>query len=817
MSANNLLETFKIFTTEENRILTFVINPYNICETYYKNTHLFGSILYKTNNSIIILWKHLSHPRIREYIKKDQQNYYIGNTQSTIPSDWDPDNYRHMNPDVSKACKTDAELFKHYLEFGIAENRIFRTKSPLPDDFSPKTYRMLNPDLANFDDHRLKTHYLDHGIQEKRTYKLIVEKNTNPKCNPIFINHDCSLTGAPIFLYDYVTYLKNYNIIKNPIIIEACPNNIFDNYDIDKLYHDGDPNKLLDIIKKINPIFIYSNSLSLYYYYSDKYKDYWYKTYFHFHETLDNVNMGLLSKIRDQKILVVADSIKQEYETVGCSNISIFPPFIPQEKIFRIQSLSSKPQKNHTNNNKITIGMGGQISDRKNFGLFYKLAIACPDYEFLWVGGDKDWKSDFHRLYNHEPEILDNFTHVPYTKNPYPYFSNLDYFFLTSKNDPCPIVVLENLILDNRVIVIKDHIFYQHDKSVLKENLIEIKTNSEDKIIEEFKSLKLEKYHKNSNSSKYIKERFAEPKLISTIKNQNKQNYLIFSIYQGSRDNDTELAYFINLINHFNINNEGLYKVFINVNIDNGYDTNLSNDKYEFFFTKYKQVFKNIINLEHIELSPNIGYDINGLLKLVNLIYTTQDTDNTDTRIAYLHNKRNLPWREELNNIFYLKDTDIKKHDTIVCDKFFIDCRYDDLNREFMKKDKIFKSIANKNFKFIAGTIFITKLVFLKKLFLNYKYFNSKLTNMNTVSSLWISAMKDQNIFDKYYNHFLSTIYGDPMDIDSKTIIEQQLAFNFIDLYSNFSKRGIPDLHFEHSLERYIGYLITQNRNTKTV
>jgi hypothetical protein len=88
---------------------------------------------------------------------------------------------------------------------------------------------------------------------------------------------------------------------------------------------------------------------------------------------------------------------------------------------------------------------------------------------------------------------------------------------------------------------------------------------------------------------------------------------------------------------------------------------------------------------------------------------------------------------------------------------------------------------------------------------------------MNTVSSLWISAMKDQNIFDKYYNHFLSTIYGDPMDIDSKTIIEQQLAFNFIDLYSNFSKRGIPDLHFEHSLERYIGYLITQNRNTKTV
>jgi hypothetical protein len=134
-----------------------------------------------------------------------------------------------------------------------------------------------------------------------------------------------------------------------------------------------------------------------------------------------------------------------------------------------------------------------------------------------------------------------------------------------------------------------------------------------------------------------------------------------------------------------------------------------------------------------------------------------------------------------------------------------------------MKKDKILKSIANKDFKFIGGTIFISKLIFLKELFLNYKHFNFKLTNMNTVNSLWISAMKDQNIFDKYYNQFLCIPYAHPMDTESKIIIEKQLAFNFIDLYSNFGKRGIPDLHFEHSLERYIGYLILNNKKIKTL
>jgi len=815
MSANNShLETFEILSHDNDTIFKFIINSNNTCESYYQGIHLFGNIIDKQNNSIIILWKHSKKPNIREYIKPDGKNYYIHNTQTTIPEDWTPDNYKEINPDLSEMSPI--ELLKHYLEYGQRENRTFQTEPLLlPEDFDPKTYKILNPDLYNFNNYELKRHYSNFGIAEKRTYKFIIDKNSNSKSNPIFINHDCQLTGAPIFLYDYVTYLKNANIIKNPIIVEPYPNNLFNNYDINKLYHDNDPNKLLEIIKDINPVFIYNNSLTLYYDNLNKFKDYWYKTYFHFHETLTNINKDLLHQIKDQKILVVADRIKEEFETMGCTNISIFPPFIPQEKIFRIQNLSSKPKQTHTHN-KITIGMSGSISDRKNFGLFYKLAKACPDYEFLWIGGNEDWKSAFYKIYDYEPKSLDNFTHVPYTKNPYPYLVNLDYFFLTSKNDPCPIVVLENLALNNRIIVIKGNIFYQHDKLKLKENLIEIEENEDTKIIKKFKSLKLKKYNRNTNGEKYIKKFFSKPKIM--IKNKDAQNYLIFSLYQASRDNDTEINYFVNLINNFNINNEFSYKVLININIDNGYEMSLSNDKYEFFSAKYKQAFKDIINLENIELSSNIGYDINGLLQSVNLIYTKYNTDGADSNIAYLHNKSNLPWREELNKIFYLQHKDIEQYDTIVSDKFFIDCRRDDLNREFMKNDKILKTIAYKNFKFIGGTIFITKLLFLKNLFLNYEHFNNNLTSMNTVNDFWISYMKDDEVFNRYYNHAtLFDHYNAPIDIESKAIIEQQLAHNFIDLYSNFNKKGIPDLHFEHSLERYIGYLISENKKIKTL
>ena len=39
---------------------------------------------------------------------------------------------------------------------------------------------------------------------------------------------------------------------------------------------------------------------------------------------------------------------------------------------------------------KITIGMCGQISERKNYKLFIKVSILYPNYNFMWIGDTID-------------------------------------------------------------------------------------------------------------------------------------------------------------------------------------------------------------------------------------------------------------------------------------------------------------------------------------------------------------------------------------------------------------------------------------------
>jgi hypothetical protein len=694
-----------------------------------------------------------------------------------------------------------------------------------PKNFNSKEYLMLNADLGeleNDDSIKIKDifsrkrkmsllhHYVLYGIKEKRNYKLSININSSPNFSPLFINHDISLTGAPVFLYDFVTYLKNNNIIKNPIIIESFKNNLFDNYDIQKMYHENSPEKLLQIIKETNPVFIYSNSLNLYYYNIDKFIDYWHKTYFHFHETLSNLDENILKKIKNQKIFVVANRIKKELKSCGCTNVQKFPPFIHQEKIFHIKN------NEYNELNKLTIGMSGNICDRKNLKLFYKLAESCPQYEFIWIGGE-NWADNYESLYGYKPLNLPNFTHVPYVKNPYVYYKNLDYFFLTSKNDPCPIVVLENLLINKRVITIKDNIFYKHNKSILQENLIEIKEKEEEKIIEAFQSLDLKKYKADNAGENYIKKYFSKPKILKKSRSTSDNNFLIFNFYRpGGSYKETDINYFVNLINNFNLHNKFSYKVFINVNLDNGFEEKISDEKEKFFNKKYQKSFKDIINLKEIQISPNKGWDLNGLLVFIKNIYDNNHIDESQ-KLAYLHNKSNILWRDELNKIFYLKNHEIKPHDTIVCNKFFIECPANDLNRTVMKNYNLFNDLSEMKFNYIQGTVFITKLHMLKNLYdFNYEL-KSNLTTLSTKNSYWIECMKSDDIFNYYYKYYSNNIYNQPIDLESKEMVEKGLANNFLDLYHKFNKKGIPDLHFEHALERYIGYLISQNRKIHTV
>lgn len=788
--------TIVIFNNDLNTNIKFNINN-NYIEGYYLTYKLHGQILSQSSQEIKILWNHSDPKIIAEYIKHNNDIFT-----------------KKMQYDAINSCNDSKKNVSN------STNTITQ-KNNLPKDFKTEIYKLLNSDLSNMTTEELEQHYLCHGIYENREYKLDINIDINEnieyiKSSIVFINHESSLTGAPIFIYDFVKYLKENNILIDPIIIEPFPRQHFDHYDINKYYHFNDKTKLLNILQKINPTLIYSNSINLLFNNIKNFKEFQQKVIFHFHESIENINLNNLAEIKNNQIFVVADKIKKQLENFGCTNVFVFPPFLDHIKISHIESqakrnkpiISNKYRKLDTK--KPVVGMSGTICERKGFLLFYNLAKYNSDKEFIWIGGDKNWIDRASDIYKQEFIDLDNFFHIPQTTNPYPFYNIINYFVLTSTNDPCPIVVLESLLLNKKVICLKNNIFYDHSQC---KNVISIdNTNQNDNQI--IKNISL---HLNNLSFKnqiglsgklYIKKYFSKPYVLNIDKNNNKEYFLLFNFYiDNSTQIDKMLKFYINLINMFNIKNNFKYQIIITLQ-SNNWNTKLKH--------KLKNKLKTIVNLTQLLFLNNIGWNLNGFMRGIRYIFERSENPN-HCKILYAHNKSNHAWKQHLISIFYASPNDIDFYDTIVNDNFFVACPLKDPNRKLMEQDILFNIIAKKKFNYIGGLFFITSLNNLKILYQYYNHIFSNLTKSKTISNLWVKSMKNNKIFNQYYNHYKNDVYNSPIDQDSKTIVEQNLATNFLDLYYVFGKKGIPDLHYEHALERYIGYLISNNKNILTV
>jgi glycosyltransferase involved in cell wall biosynthesis len=158
---------------------------------------------------------------------------------------------------------------------------------------------------------------------------------------------------------------------------------------------------------------------------------------------------------------VVSQRIAQQYVDRGFVSPRVQPAVL--QNIDEILEKSNEPvdlksirnQFGIMNPEKITIGMCGQISERKNTRLFIDVAKAFPQYNFLWVGGDTNINVDMVS----NPNIY----HIPFTINPYKYYKQIyDYFILFSKFDPCPYVILENILLETNIITFSENIYTDH-------------------------------------------------------------------------------------------------------------------------------------------------------------------------------------------------------------------------------------------------------------------------------------------------------------------------------------------------------------------
>jgi hypothetical protein len=97
---------------------------------------------------------------------------------------------------------------------------------------------------------------------------------------------------------------------------------------------------------------------------------------------------------------------------------------------------------------RLAIGMCGHASPRKGADIFFATAAALPEHDFVWIGNWNEAEAPENpTLADFAEKRLPNLYVTGGVDNPYKYLGRLDLFFLSSREDPNPLVLAESLVL----------------------------------------------------------------------------------------------------------------------------------------------------------------------------------------------------------------------------------------------------------------------------------------------------------------------------------------------------------------------------------
>ena len=727
----------------------------------------------------------------------------------SIPENFDWKLYLDLHVDLRNCGMTTKEQAEnHYIQYGKSENRIYHIDGVLdaiPDDFDWRTYLLFNPDIAKLypDKEYAEKHYRFFGHKESRkfesilTYEKLIELKNKQQYKlfskhqnyTVFINHDSSLTGAPIFLQDLANYMAGYST--SVIFIDCFPNEYYDLHsNIKTYYHFGDAVILKNILDSICFIdHIYSNSESLILKNLDMFDSYLYQTIFHLHECKEDTNKQLDSTILEEtmrksnRFIFVAEQIINDHDFSDLSKVYLCAEFLDAQRAMRIlDSITSKDKPNY----KPLIGMCGTNCRRKNPTLFIDIAKKNPHYDFMWIGGNITQKK------------IDNLTCIPQTKNPFQYLDKIDYLLLTSLRDPCPIVVLESMLMNKKIILLDNNIKYRHNTDLLENvHVITEHNDCADIITQKINQLNISTTpNTTKKNQKYIMDHFS---FYPRYKYANKQQRTYNLCLSYFHKDDREIQYYTDLINSRLILDPDLKNVLVSVAALSDIDNVL-----KMFTDKIRS------DKLKITLRENAGFDIGGLIDIL-----LSHHIDIDEYITYIHNKTNLIWRQDLFRILYASD--YYKHDTTICKEYYVKCEKIDLNRQIMSKHKFMNHLAKKPFHYISGTCFNTKMKNLIPLVKNGQYIKNNLTSLDTDDKFWQECMMNIDIFNQYYTNHKDSALFNHIDEDARDILISTKSKNLFELKQKYNRNGIPNFMFEHALERYIGYLITNDKKVNLV
>lgn len=307
--------------------------------------------------------------------------------------------------------------------------------------------------------------------------------------NILFVSHDANRAGAQILLLRFLRLLKENKdfrfsillkeggIIENEFI-ETAPTYFWNvakssgkKSFIDKLFKkifkkNNHKNDILEVLKNQKFDLIISNTIVNGDIFSDlKLLNVPIKTYAH------ELEMGIQQYTRPEffqnvltlsnSFIACAESVKENLiknHQVETTKIAVLPSMLPEAALnYQLDNLLNKKLREKYNipANAFLVGGMGTVDLRKGVDIFLQVASKLKtksDIFFLWVGGQeneidyKNFQIDKNRL------ELENVTFQSTVENPLDYMSIFDVFFVSSREDPYPLVVLEAAILSKPII-----------------------------------------------------------------------------------------------------------------------------------------------------------------------------------------------------------------------------------------------------------------------------------------------------------------------------------------------------------------------------
>ncbi len=312
----------------------------------------------------------------------------------------------------------------------------------------------------------------------------------------LFVSHDASRTGAPLMLLDIIKWFKKSSPIEFVILVskEGVLVEEFEKLGKTFILNNADPDaadfkevlkfrikkkyllptkkkKLRKALQEENIGLVYANTIATGNLYADILMDLDAKLITHIHEleivirnfgahnlkvVMDNTDFFITASTAVKDNLILNHALPSEKIEVIHSfvNTDAFKQnSITLDKNELLKSLNIDPD------NSFVVGASGNIIIRKGVDVFIQLARAVkvlnpskPVY-FIWVGADVNAKIYKWMAYDLQKlGLSDDVKFIPVVKNPVNYFQLFDTFVMVSREDPFPLVCLENASLGHPII-----------------------------------------------------------------------------------------------------------------------------------------------------------------------------------------------------------------------------------------------------------------------------------------------------------------------------------------------------------------------------